>query len=90
MMFILAKRAVKAIHNSNHVLINNLVPVDATRFAAYFGKLFGMMIRLEESKYQPPKLSDALWELADAMGIRVNLAIHFRIWTIFFPTINLK
>jgi hypothetical protein len=48
-----------------------LVPVDATRFAAYFGKLFGMMIRLEEGKYQPPKFSDALWELADSMGIRV-------------------
>lgn len=27
------------------------VPVDATRFAAYFGKIFGMMIRLEEGKY---------------------------------------
>jgi len=28
-----------------------IVPVDSNRFAAYFGKVFGMMIRLEESKY---------------------------------------
>jgi hypothetical protein len=71
MMFILAKRCVKAIHNSIPQF-PRVVPVDATRFAAYFGKLFGMMIRLEEGKYQPPKFSDALWELADAMGIRVD------------------
>lgn len=52
--------------------MDNEVPVDATRFAAYFGKLFGMMVRLEEGKYQPPKFSDSLWELAETLGIRVN------------------
>jgi hypothetical protein len=53
MMFILAKRCVKAVHNSNYIKFSNiyLVPVDATRFAGYFGKLLGMMIRLEEGKY---------------------------------------
>lgn len=40
-----------------------------------------MMIKLEESKYQPPKLSDALYELADALGIKVsipNIEIGYR------------
>ncbi len=52
MMFVLAKRCVKAIHNSLNYFFNlSIVPVDAPRFAAYFSKLYLFMTKLELSKY---------------------------------------
>ncbi|KAM3131866.1 hypothetical protein pb186bvf_015987 [Paramecium bursaria] len=44
--------------------------VDESKFAACITKLFCALIKLEESKYQPPKFSDALTDIAKKLGLK--------------------